>query len=69
MRGHEDGALPGRLRADIEEQFIIWRPILEGMVSLEAVETGAVSLERLMQLNGLLDMRAAIQREVVNDRS
>lgn len=61
--------LPGRLRADVEEQFIIWRPILEGMVSLEAVETGAVSLERLMQLNGLLDMRAAIQREVVNDRS
>ena len=69
MRGHEDGALPGRLRADVEEQFIIWRPILEGMVSLEAVETGAVSLERLMQLNGLLDMRAAIQREASNDRS
>lgn len=69
MRGHEDGALPGRLRADIGEQFVIWRPILEGMVSLEAVETGAVSLERLMQLNGLLDMRAAIQREAADDRS
>lgn len=69
MRGHEDGVLPGRLRADIEEQFVIWRPILEGMVSLEAVETGAVSLERLMQLNGLLDMRAAIQREASDDRS
>lgn len=69
MRGHEDGALPGRLRDDIDEQFIIWRPILEGMVSLEAVETGAVSLERLMQLNGLLDMRAAIQREASDDRS
>lgn len=69
MRGHGDGALPGRLRADVEEQFVIWRPILEGMVSLEAVETGAVSLERLMQLNGLLDMRAAIQREASNDRS
>lgn len=61
--------LPGRLRADVEEQFIIWRPILDGMVSLEAVETGAVSLERLMQLNGLLDMRAAIQREAADDRS
>lgn len=61
--------LPGRLRADVEDQFVIWRPILEGMVSLEAVETGAVSLERLMQLNGLLDMRAAIQREASNDRS
>lgn len=48
---------------------MIWRPILEGMVSLEAVETGAVSLERLMQLNGLLDMRASIQREVSDDRS
>ena len=69
MRGHEDGALPGRLRADIEDQFVIWRPVLDGMVSLEAVETGAVSLERLMQLNGLLDMRAAIQREASNDRS
>lgn len=69
MRGHEDGALPGRLRVDVEEQFVIWRPILEGMVSLEAVETGAVSLERLMQLNGLLDMRATIQREAINDRS
>jgi hypothetical protein len=53
----------------VEEQFVIWRPILEGMVSLEAVETGAVSLERLMQLNGLLDMRATIQREAANDRS
>lgn len=61
--------LPGRLRADVEEQFVIWRPILEGMASLEAVETGAVSLERLMQLNGLLDMRAAIQKEASNDRS
>lgn len=69
MRGHEDGTLPGRLRADIEDQFVIWRPVLEGMVSLEAVETGAVSLERLMQLNGLLDMRAAIQRETSNDHS
>lgn len=69
MSGHEDGSLPGRLRADVEEQFVIWRPILEGMVSLEAVETGAVSLERLMQLNGLLDMRAAIQREASDDRS
>lgn len=48
---------------------MIWRPILEGMVSLEAVEAGAVSLERLMQLNGLLDMRAAIQKEASNDRS
>jgi len=38
------------------------------MVSLEAVESGAVSLERLMQLNGLLDMRATIQREAMNDR-
>lgn len=65
----EGGALPGRLRTDIEEQYLIWRPILEGMVSLEAVETGAVSLGRLMQLNGLLDMRAAIQREAMNDRS
>ena len=65
----EGGTLPGRLRPDIEEQYLIWRPILEGMVSLEAVETGAVSLERLMQLNGLLDMRAAIQREAMNDRS
>lgn len=61
--------LPGRLRADVEDQFVIWRPILDGMVSLEAVETGAVSLERLMQLNGLLDMRAAIQREAADDRS
>lgn len=69
MRGHDDGVLPGRLRVDVEDQFVIWRPILEGMVSLEAVETGAVSLERLMQLNGLLDMRAAIQREASNDRS
>lgn len=65
----EEGALPGRLRKDAEEQYLIWRPILEGMVSLEAVETGAVSLERLMQLNGLLDMRAAIQREAMNDHS
>lgn len=60
--------LPGRLRADVEDQFVIWRPILEGMVSLEAVETGAVSLERLMQLNGLLDMRATIQRGAADDR-
>ena len=65
----EGGAPPGRLRSDVEEQYLIWRPILEGMVSLEAVETGAVPLERLMQLNGLLDMRATIQREAMDDRS
>lgn len=55
--------MPGRLREDIEEQGVIWRPIMAGMVSLGEVERGEVPLARLMQLNGLLDMRDDMQRQ------
>lgn len=54
--------MPGRLRQDVADQAIIWRPILAGKVTLDAVESGMVPLERLMQLNGLLDMQQDIER-------
>ena len=55
--------MPGKLREDIEEQGVIWRPIMAGMVSLGEVERGDVPLHRLMQLNGMLDMRDDLQRQ------
>ena len=48
--------------------MIVWRPILQGHVSLEAVLDGRVPLHRLIELNGLLDMKADIEKQAY-DRS
>ena len=44
------------------EELVIWRPILEGLVSIGEVTRGDVDIIDLLKLNALLDMRAAMER-------
>jgi hypothetical protein len=39
--------------------LIIWRPILEGLVTIQEVKSGDVDIIDLLKINALLDMRAA----------
>jgi len=43
------------------EELVIWRPILEGLVSIGEVTRGDVDIIDLLKLNALLDMRAAAE--------
>lgn len=45
----------------MENELWIWRPILAGKCTLEAVVSGLVSVEMLLKLNALLDMSEAHQ--------
>lgn len=49
----------GFLSKDLEDELWIWRPIMAGKCSLEAVIGGAVTIDHLMRLNALLDMSEA----------
>lgn len=44
------------------DEFLIWRPILDGLVSIGEVKRGDVDIDDLMKLNALLDMRAAAEK-------
>jgi len=39
----------------LEADFYIWRPILEGKCSLEAVLSGLVTIDDILKLNALMD--------------
>lgn len=47
--------------------MIIWRPVMERLVSLEAVLEGRVSMEHLLKLNALIDARNYQQRSLDED--
>ena len=48
----------------------MWRPILAGKVSLDAVKRGDVDIIDLLKINALLDMQAAAEyREIERARS
>jgi len=49
----------GTLREDILNEMFIWRPILAGKVTLEAVNLGHVDLVQLVKLNDLMNWEAA----------
>jgi len=58
------------LRQDLIDELVIWRPILEGLVSIGEVTRGEVDIIDLLKLNALLDMRAAAEhRETERARS
>jgi hypothetical protein len=50
--------------------LFIWRPILEGLVTISEVKNGDVDIVDLLKLNALMDMRAAAEhREITRARS
>lgn len=50
------------MRPDFLEELIIWRPILEGLVTIGEVKSGDVDIVDLMKLNALMDMKAAMEK-------
>ena len=56
----------GVLREDFVEELIIWRPIMEHLVSIGEVKSGEVDLIDLMKLNALLDMKAAMEKRAMD---
>ncbi|APH57394.1 Hypothetical protein GbCGDNIH6_5064 [Granulibacter bethesdensis] len=48
----------GQLSEELRSELLIWRPLLAGHVSLGELRGGVVTLDDLLKLNALLDMRA-----------
>jgi hypothetical protein len=53
------------LREDFVEELIIWRPIMEGLVTVSEVKLGLADIVDLVKLNALLDMKAANEQNEV----
>ena len=53
------------MREDFVDELFIWRPILEGLVTIGEVKEGLVDVVDLMKLNALLDMRTAMERRAM----
>ena len=49
------------------EELFIWRPILEGLISLADVKLGVIDIDDLGKLNALMDMRSAAERRAMNE--
>lgn len=47
--------------------MIIWRPVVEGLVSLEAVLDGRVDMMHLIKLNALIEARNCQQASLDED--
>ncbi|GAB1827411.1 hypothetical protein MyNCGM70_02750 [Achromobacter xylosoxidans] len=59
----EAGESVGVFRPDFERELIIWRPILAGHISLDAVRQGHVDLLDILKLNALMDAQEAQQAQ------
>jgi hypothetical protein len=56
------------LREDFIQELVIWRPILEGLISVKEVKEGYVDIIDLLKLNALMDMRAAMERRATEEK-
>jgi len=50
------------LRDDFVEELVIWRPIMERIVTVAEVKSGEVDIIDLTKINALLDMKAAYEQ-------
>ena len=66
-RRRKSVTIPGTLRPDLENELLIWRPILAGKCRLEEVKSGIYTLVDLQKLNALLDMQSDIQQQAIDD--
>ena len=51
----------GQFRADLEAEFLIWRPVMARKISLAEVKNGTADLVDLMKINAILDMQDEAQ--------
>ena len=51
----------GTLSHELERDLWIWRPILDGKCTLEGVKSGLVTVDDLLRLNALMDMKQAME--------
>ena len=56
------------MREDFVQELIIWRPVLEGLISVKEVKEGYVDIIDLLKLNALMDMRAAMERRALEEK-
>jgi hypothetical protein len=54
------------LREDFIEELIIWRPIMEHLVSISEVKSGEVDIIDLLKINALMDMKAAMEQRAMD---
>jgi hypothetical protein len=50
------------LRDDFIQELIIWRPIMEQLISVSEVKSGQVDIIDILKLNALLDLKAAMEK-------
>jgi hypothetical protein len=55
----------GQFREEIKAEFLIWRPIMGGFVTLTEVKNGTASLIDLLKINALMDSQAAAEAEAM----
>ncbi|PZT35146.1 hypothetical protein A7X93_00645 [Stenotrophomonas maltophilia] len=55
----EAGRVAGRFEPELEREFLIFRPVMAGIVSMTEINQGTVDLMDLIKLNALLDAREA----------
>lgn len=46
--------------------MIIWRPVLAGHASIEAVRAGRISLGDILKLNALMDAQLAAEQAAIS---
>jgi hypothetical protein len=51
----------------LAEELIIWRPIMEGLVTIAEVKSGDIDIIDLLKLNALLDMKAALEKRAMDN--
>ena len=54
----------GKLHPLLESEYMIWRPIMEGKVTLHEVKSGYCSLADLLKINALMDAKNDIQSAI-----
>lgn len=52
----------GRFRAELEAEFVIWRPVMARKISLAEVKDGTADLLDLLKINAIMDMQDEADR-------
>lgn len=53
--------MKGRFSDEMQAEMLVWRVIDAGYCTIEAVNSGSVTLRQLMKASALLDYKAAVQ--------
>lgn len=57
------GSSVGTFRPELSTEFLIWRPIVGGHLTLTEVKNGTADLMDLLKINALMDAQEAAEAE------